>query len=70
VLAYSEEMKSKKFLVAINKVDLIPSGQSISDLKDKMSEVTKTPVFLISALTGTGLDSLLKGLSNALETNR
>lgn len=70
VLAYSEEMKLKESLVAINKIDLLDSTEDVLNLKAQMEEVARRPVFLISASEKTGLDSLIQGICNVLAVER
>jgi GTP-binding protein len=66
VLAYSEEMKQKQSLVAINKVDLVHSTEALQELKAQMEEVANKPVYWISAAEQIGLDSLIQGIRDVL----
>jgi GTP-binding protein len=66
VLAYSEGMKEKKSLLAINKVDLIESEERLAEVRGSLTEVAKVPVYLISASTGQGIDELIDGLMQVI----
>lgn len=66
VLAYSEQMKQKQSLVAINKIDLVDSNEALLELKAQMERVAGKPVYLISAAGKTGLDSLIQGIRDVL----
>lgn len=69
VMAYSEGMKQKKSLVAVNKVDLVESRELLAEITDSLSEVAKMPVYLISANTGEGIPELVQALMQVVSDN-
>ncbi len=70
VLAYSEEMKLKQALVAINKIDVVESTDNLLELKAHIEEISKKHVYLISAHEKTGLDALIQGICNVLAVEK
>ncbi len=70
VLSYSHEMKNKECLVAINKIDLVESPDDLSEIKRQIEEVSRKPVFLISANNKTGLNGLISGLYDVLAAKK
>lgn len=62
VMAYSESMKDKVNLLAVNKIDLVDSEARLAEIMDSLRKVAKMPVYLISALNGQGIDELIDGL--------
>lgn len=62
VLGYSENMRAKESLVAINKVDTL-SNEQLEDLRSVFRQMCDSPVFFISAQDGHGIDELLEKLS-------
>jgi len=67
VMAYSETMKEKKNLLAINKIDLVEPKERLAEIEDSLRSVAKMPVYLISALTGDGIGELIDGLIQAVK---
>lgn len=70
VLAYSEQMKQKQSLVAINKIDLVDSAEALQELRAEMERIAGKPVYLISAAQMVGLDDLIQGIRHALAAVR
>ncbi len=62
---YSPEIFARPRLIALNKIDLIPSGE-FNALREKF-EALGRPVFPVSAVTGEGIDPLLFDLVSALD---
>ncbi|HHY45275.1 MAG TPA: GTP-binding protein, partial [Firmicutes bacterium] len=62
VMAYSESMKEKQNLLAINKIDLVESEKRLAEISDSLRKVAKMPVYLISAMNGQGIDELIDAL--------
>lgn len=62
VMAYSESMKEKQNLLAINKIDLVESEKRLAEIGDSLRKVAKMPVYLISAMNGQGIDELIDAL--------
>lgn len=69
VMAYSEGMKGKKSLLAVNKVDLVESRARLAEIHDSIREVAKMPVYLISANTGEGIPQLVQGLMQVVKSD-
>jgi GTP-binding protein len=70
VLSYSDEMKQKDSIVAINKIDLAESKESLLEIKRQIEEISGKQVFLISADEKTGLNDLILGISNVLAAKK
>lgn len=68
VTSYSESMKLKKSLVAINKVDTLDREEA-SRLKSTFEHLSETPVFLVSAAEGIGIRDLVEGLQKVISDN-
>lgn len=62
VMAYSEGMKEKRSLIAVNKTDLVGSGERLAEIKDALLDTAKVPVVLISAETKAGIPDLVETL--------
>lgn len=60
VLAYSDSMKTKESLVAVNKVDLVSSPERLRQIEGELRSLSDAPVFLISAQMKTGLEELVQ----------
>ena len=59
VMAYSEAMKEKASMVALNKVDLASDREGLETVKQDLERAARSPVVLISAETGAGIGELL-----------
>ncbi|HOB30355.1 MAG: GTPase ObgE [Bacillota bacterium] len=70
VLQYSEEMKEKESVIAINKIDLVDSYEELLEVKEQLEEISQKPVFLISAQEGTGIEPLISELHSILRTTK
>ncbi len=66
VMAYSQGMKEKKSLLAVNKVDLVESEERLAEVRASLREVARMPIYLISASTGQGIDELIDGLMQVI----
>jgi GTPase len=65
--AYGQGLPEKKQIIALNKVD--STDESILELlTEELKSFTSVPIFTISAVTRTGLDSLLSAIWQELET--
>ena len=80
-IAYLADQSGKPLLLALNKWDLIPQGESAQTLKnvifDRLSFVSYAPLLFVSALTGKGVVKILdtaeevyKSGSHRVETPR
>jgi GTP-binding protein len=65
---YSEELKAKPRWLVINKIDLL-AADKLEAAKNEILENLgwEQPVFLISAATGEGIESLGQAVMRALE---
>jgi GTP-binding protein len=68
VFSYSENMKLKRSLLAINKVDTLTEDEAMS-LKHMLMQEARLPTFLISAASGKGIDALVESLHKVLFDN-
>jgi len=59
---FGHGLKEKKFLIAINKIDLDPKKESINKFMEKLNRNDKNSVYPISAATTEGLDELVAAL--------
>ncbi len=66
---YNTEVYNKDFVIIINKADLIADRRLIEEAAEKLRK-EKKEVFIISAVTGEGLDGLISGLYKRVEENR
>lgn len=62
VMAYSEAMREKRSLIAINKIDLVSSPQRLEQIEDQLRGLSDLPVFMISAQMKVGLEELIEAL--------
>jgi len=56
---YDKSLYKKDFIIAINKIDLISDRQVLQALKEKLERKSGKKAFLISAVTGEGLNELI-----------
>jgi len=59
VMAYSEAMKDKQSLIAVNKIDLVSSPERLAEIECELRSLSDVPVLLISAQMKVGLDELI-----------
>ncbi len=60
---HSKELSKKPFVIALNKADLFPVEDAQTIFKDFQESITDdVPMFLISVMTGYGIDTLKKKL--------
>jgi GTP-binding protein len=62
---YSEEIWNRPRIIALNKIDVIPSGE-FNALREKF-EALEIPLYPISAVTGQGIEPLLHEVAEMLE---
>ena len=66
LVAYGRGLSQKKQIIALNKID--SADESVLELvKEELQTLTSAPIFTISAVTRTGLDSLLSTIWQELE---
>ncbi len=70
VMAYSEAMKAKASLIAVNKIDLVSSLERRREIEEELKALSDAPVFLISAQMKAGLDELIDELFRVTLSNR
>jgi len=56
---YNMDLYKKDYLVLVNKIDLIGDNDKLNKIKKKLEKKSGRSVFLISAITGQGLDELV-----------
>lgn len=66
VFLYSEAMRKKRSLVALNKVDLVSSQGELKSLIEALEDEAKTPVIPISGQEKTGISELITRLFRVL----
>jgi predicted GTPase len=69
-MAYSEAMKAKASLIAVNKIDLVSSLERRREIEEELKALSDAPVFLISAQMKAGLDELIDELFRVTLSNR
>lgn len=70
VMAYSETMKAKASLIAVNKIDLVSSPERRREIQEELKSLSDAPVFLISAQMKIGLEELIEELFRVTLSNR
>ena len=63
---YNPELIEKPMLVAANKMDMPESGNNLNTFKEKLGD--QYEIFPVSALTGEGLEQLVRRIGSVLET--
>ena len=58
---YDYSLFKKDYLVVINKIDLFSDRLELEKAKKILAKKCKKQVYLISAITGEGLDSIYQG---------
>jgi GTP-binding protein len=64
--AYSPELKKKPQIVALNKIDLTEAKEQLAEMKKRFKKIG-VKVFPISAVTGEGINELIKQAARQLE---
>jgi GTP-binding protein len=70
VMAYSEGMKQKRSLIAVNKIDLIESQERLSEIGEELRRLADVPVLFISAQAKLGLEALVDELFDVIASNK
>jgi GTP-binding protein len=70
VMAYSEGMKLKRSLIAVNKIDLIESQERLSEIGEELGRLADVPVLFISAQAKLGLKELVDELFDVVTSNK
>jgi GTP-binding protein len=67
---YNIDVYKKDYLVVINKIDLVSDSSEFDRIKKTIEDKSGKKVFMISAVTGKGLDRLVKDLYQRVERHR
>jgi len=67
---YNESLYEKKYIIAINKIDLIPDKKIIEKAKKELSGLTDTEIISISAQTGENINEFIKTLSEIVKVEK
>lgn len=68
LVAYGRGLSDRPQIVALNKIDASDrSDEELEAIADRLSQLSQSPVFQISAVTRSGLDSLLQEVWKMLE---
>ena len=70
VMAYSEGMKEKRSLIALNKVDLVESKDRLREITDALKDLANAPVAAVSAETKAGIPELIDELFRVVSADR
>lgn len=65
--AYGRGLIDRPQILALNKIDAFASEEEIAPIAAQLQQLSQTPVFLISAVAGMGLDPLLQHIWQVLE---
>lgn len=63
---YSEKLSRKPQMLVLSKTDAV-SPETVEEYRQKFSEITRDPLFTISAVTRQGLDTLLNAMFEKLD---
>ena len=66
--AYGRGLADRPQILALNKLDALPKG-NVDEIAQTLRTLSKNPVFLISAVTRTGIDALLQTIWQTLEAD-
>lgn len=67
---YNESLYEKKYIIAINKIDLIPDKKIIEKAKKELSGLADTEIISISAQTGENINEFIKTLSEIVKVEK
>jgi len=67
---YNIDVYKKDYVVVINKIDLVPDSSELVKIKKVLENRSGKKVFLISAVTGKGLDKLVEDLYQRVDEYR
>ena len=67
--AYDEALGEKPEIVALSKCELLPEDELAAKVK-KLKRAAKTTPILLSAVTGTGVEAVLRAMASAVEASR
>ena len=64
---YDESLYRKEYIIAINKIDLFKSLDELREVVKQLKKISRRPVFLISAVSGAGIDGMIRTLYEIIE---
>ncbi|SCM77943.1 GTPase involved in cell partioning and DNA repair [uncultured Pleomorphomonas sp.] len=67
--AYDEALGDKPEIVALSKCELVPEDELATKAR-KLKRAAKATPILLSAVTGTGVEAMLRAMATAVETSR
>ncbi|MHB1275336.1 MAG: GTPase ObgE [Candidatus Humimicrobiaceae bacterium] len=67
---YNQSLYEKKYIIAINKIDLISDKKIIEKAKKELSGLAGTEIILISAQTGENINEFIKTLSEKVRIEK
>jgi len=67
---YNQSLYEKKYIIAINKIDLISDKKIIEKAKKELSALTDTEIIPISAQTGENISEFIKTLSEKIKIEK
>lgn len=65
--AYGRGLPERPQILALNKIDAVHADSAVQAIADQLAQLHKAPVFLISAVTGLGLEPLLQEVWRTLD---
>ncbi len=67
---YDTSLYRKEYIIAINKIDLFESTDDLVIIAEQLEKNSKKQVFLISAVSGAGMDRMVKRLYEIIESHK
>ena len=67
--AYDEALGEKPEIIALSKCELVPEDELAAKAK-KLKRAAKATPILLSAITGTGVEAVLRAMATAVEASR
>ncbi len=67
---YNNGVYKKDYIVVVNKIDLIPDKSITDKIRKELRKRSRKKVFLVSAITGTGLDDMIWSLYQRVKAYR
>ncbi len=67
LMQYNQSLYEKKYIIAINKIDLISDKKIISKAKKELLKLTDAEIIPVSALTGENINDFIKILSGKVK---
>lgn len=64
--SYIKDLSHKKEIIALNKIDSIPEDEA-KYKQEQLQNITKSPIFLCSTISGKGINAILRELNHILK---